>query len=190
MADPALSAHLRAGYKVRRILLDFLWDDSSLNAFYAAGDGQPELPARKTQDRVRPRCSGLLRRIRVRAAQWLMRPIHSWEEFEQTVNFFVDTANTYHSHFPPFPSCSLPSFSRSCPMDLTRAAAIRRLASMTDRYLDLFSELAEKHGLYIIAGSQPELREGDVTTSPIFSPRARQHYSQDALHSADRTDRF
>src|SRR5690606_17147058 len=31
MTDPSLSAHLRAGYTVRRVLLDFLWDDSSLN---------------------------------------------------------------------------------------------------------------------------------------------------------------
>jgi ribosomal protein S18 acetylase RimI-like enzyme len=46
MTDPSLSAHLRAGYTVRRVLLDFLWDESQL--LNAAGNGQYGLSAGKT----------------------------------------------------------------------------------------------------------------------------------------------
>ena len=31
IGDPSLSAHLPAGYQVRRVLLDFFWDNASLN---------------------------------------------------------------------------------------------------------------------------------------------------------------
>jgi len=189
MADPALSAHLRAGYKVRRILLDFLWDDSSLNYSTLLEMANPNYQPEKRKIAAAP-LQRVVRRIRVCAAQWLMRPIHSWEEFEQTVNFFVDTANTYHSHFLLFPELFTAQLFTIMPHDLDSRAAIRRLASMTDRYLDLFSELAEKHGLYIIAGSQPELREGEIyNVAHLFTPSG-QHYSQDALHipPIERTD--
>ena len=189
MADPALSAHLRAGYKVRRILLDFLWDDSSLNYSTLLDMANPNYQPEKRKIAAAP-LQRVVRRIRVCAAQWLMRPIHSWEEFEQTVNFFVDTANTYHSHFLLFPELFTAQLFTIMPHDLDSRAAIRRLASMTDRYLDLFSELAEKHGLYIIAGSQPELREGEIyNVAHLFTPSG-QHYSQDALHipPIERTD--
>jgi len=181
MGDPALSAHLRAGYKVRRILLDFLWDASSLNYSTLLEMANPNYQPEKRKIAAAP-LQRVVRRIRVCAAQWLMRPIHSWEEFEQTVNFFVDTANTYHSHFLLFPELFTAQLFTIMPSDLDSRAAIRRLASMTDRYLDLFSELAEKHGLYIIAGSQPELREGEIyNVAHLFTPSG-QHYSQDALH--------
>jgi predicted amidohydrolase len=61
---------------------------------------------------------------------------------------------------------------------------------MTERYIELFSDLAEKHGLYIIAGSQPELRNGEVyNVAYLFTPSGR-YYSQDALHipPIERTD--
>ncbi|MCB0051199.1 MAG: nitrilase, partial [Caldilineaceae bacterium] len=66
----------------------------------------------------------------------------------------------------------------------------RRLASMTDRYIDLFSRLAEAHGLYIIAGSHPEVREGDLyNVAHLFTPTGSV-YTQDALHipPIERTD--
>ena len=36
-------------------------------------------------------------------AQYLMRPIRTWEEFEKNVEFFVTTADAYHCHFLLFP---------------------------------------------------------------------------------------
>jgi predicted amidohydrolase/GNAT superfamily N-acetyltransferase len=189
MTDPSLSAHLRAGYTVRRVLLDFLWDDSSLNystLLEMANTGyQPE----KRRIAAAP-LQRVVRRVRVCAAQWCMRPIHSWEEFERTVTFFVETADTYHSHFLLMPELFTAQLFSLMPADLDSREAIRRLASMTERYIDLLSGLAQKHGVYIIGGSQPVIRDGDLyNVAHLFTP-AGNYYTQDALHipPIERTD--
>ena len=124
----------------------------------------------------------VVRRIRVCAGQWFMRRIQTWGEFERTVNFFVDTADTYHSHFLVLPELFTAQLFSLMPSDLDSRDAIRRLASMTDRYIDLFSSLAQKHGLYIIAGSQPVMRDGDLyNVAHLFTPTG-DVYTQDALH--------
>jgi predicted amidohydrolase len=132
----------------------------------------------------------VVRRVRVCAAQWCMRPIHSWEEFERTVTFFVETADTYHSHFLLMPELFTAQLFSLMPADLDSREAIRRLASMTERYIDLLSGLAQKHGVYIIGGSQPVIRDGDLyNVAHLFTP-AGNYYTQDALHipPIERTD--
>jgi predicted amidohydrolase/GNAT superfamily N-acetyltransferase len=190
IADPSLTAHMRAGYTVRRILLDFLWDDSSLNYSTLLEMPNPNYQPEKRKIAAAP-LQRVVRRIRVCAAQWFMRPIHSWDEFAQTVNFFVDTANTYHSHFLLFPELFTAQLFTIMPPDLDSRAAIRRLASMTDRYIDLFSDLAEKHGLYIIAGSQPELRDGEIyNVAYLFTPSGQYLQPGRAAYPAHRTHRL
>ncbi|MBW7884265.1 MAG: GNAT family N-acetyltransferase [Caldilineaceae bacterium] len=189
LSDPSLTAHLRAGYTVRRVLLDFLWDDSSLNYSTLLEMPNPTYQPEKRKIAAAP-LQRVVRRIRVCAAQWFMRPIHSWDEFEQTVDFFVDTANTYHSHFLIFPELFTAQLFSIMSPDLDSREAILRLAGMTDRYLDLFSRLAQQHGLYIIAGSQPEVRDGNLyNVAHLFTPTGSV-YTQDALHipPIERTD--
>jgi hypothetical protein len=99
-------------------------------------------------------------------------PIHSWDEFERTVNFFVDTANTYHSHFLLLPELFTAQLFTLMPPDLDSRAAIRRLASHDRPLYRSLQRPGGKHGLYIIAGSQPELRDGDLYNVAISSRRA------------------
>jgi predicted amidohydrolase len=94
----------------------------------------------------------------------------------------VETADTYHSHFLVLPELFTAQLFSLMPSDLDSRDAVRRLASMTDRYSDLFSGLAQKHGLYIIAGSQPVIRDGDLyNVAHLFTPTG-DVYTQDALH--------
>jgi predicted amidohydrolase len=119
-----------------------------------------------------------------------MRPIRSWQEFERTVEFFVDTANTYHSHFLLLPELFTAQLFTLMPADLEPRVAIRRLAEMTDRYIEMFRKLAQENGLYIIGGSQPVLREGELyNVAHLFTPTGNV-YTQDALHipPVERTD--
>ena len=181
MADPSLSAHLRAGYHVRRVLLDFLWDNASLNYSTLLEMPNPNYQPEKRRIAAAP-LQRIVRRIRICAGQWFMRRIQTWLEFERTVNFFVDTADTYHSHFLILPELFTAQLFSLMPADLDSREAVRRLASMTDRYIDLFSSLAQKHGLYIIAGSQPVIRDGDLyNVAHLFTPTG-DVYTQDALH--------
>jgi len=68
------------------------------------------------------------------------------------------------------------------PSDIDSQSAIRQLAGMQERYIELFKQAAADHGLYIIAGSHPEVREGKVyNVAHLFTPSGTVH-TQDALH--------
>ncbi len=179
--DPSLAAHLKAGYQVGRVLLDFLWDDSSLNYSTWLEMPNPNYQPEKRQIAAAP-LQRPVRKIRICAAQYLMRPIRSWEEFEQTVMFFVDTADTYHCHFLVFPELFTAQLFSLMPSDLDSRKAIMQLASMTDRYIDMFTRAAVERGLYIIGGSQPVIRNDKVyNVAHLFTPSGSV-YTQDALH--------
>lgn len=181
LSDQSLRAHLSAGYVVRRVLLDFLWDNSSLNYSTLLEMPNPNYQPEKRKIAAAP-LQRVVRKIRICAAQYHMRPIHSWQEFQRTVEFFVDTANTYHSHFLLMPELFTAQLFTLMPADLEPRVAIRRLAAMTDRYLEMFTQLAQEHGLYIIGGSQPVIRENEVyNVAHLFTPTGNV-YTQDALH--------
>lgn len=187
--DVSLRAHLSAGYSVKKVLLDFLWDNSSLNYSTLLEMPNPNYQPEKRKIAAAP-LQRVVRKIRICAAQWYMRPINSWQEFQQTVEFFVDTANTYHSHFLIMPELFTAQLFTLMPPDLDPKIAIRRLADMTDRYIDMFSRMAQQHGLYIIGGSQPVIRDNDVyNVAHLFTPTGSYH-TQDALHipPSERTD--
>jgi predicted amidohydrolase/GNAT superfamily N-acetyltransferase len=189
LSDSALRAHLRAGYTVKRVLLDFLWDNSSLNYSTLLEMRNPAYQPEKRKIAAAP-LQRVVRKIRICAAQYQMRAIHSWQEFERTVEFFVDTANTYHSHFLLMPELFTAQLFTLMPADLEPRVAIRRLAEMTDRYIEMFQKLAQEHGLYIIGGSHPVLRDNELyNVAHLFTPTGNV-YTQDALHipPVERTD--
>ncbi|MFN8440967.1 MAG: bifunctional GNAT family N-acetyltransferase/carbon-nitrogen hydrolase family protein [Caldilineaceae bacterium] len=181
LSDPSLRAHLRAGYTVKRVLLDFLWDNSSLNYSTFLEMANPLYQPAKRKIAAAP-IQRVVRKIRVCAAQYFMRPVSSWKEFQQTVEFFVDTANTYHSHFLLLPELFTAQLFTLMPADLEPKEAIRRLAERTEDYIELLSRLSQEHSLYIIGGSQPVFREGDLyNVAHLFTPTG-DVYTQDALH--------
>ncbi len=181
LTDPSLRAHLSAGYVVKRVLLDFLWDNSSLNYSTLLEMPNPSYQPEKRKIAAAP-LQRVVRKIRICAAQYQMRTIRSWEEFQRTVEFFVDTANTYHSHFLLMPELFTAQLFTLMPADLEPRVAIRRLADMTDRYIEMFVQLAQESGIYIIGGSQPVLRDGEIyNVAHLFTPTGNV-YTQDALH--------
>lgn len=181
MTDQALRAHLSAGYTVKRVLLDFLWDNSSLNYSTLLEMPNPAYQPEKRKIAAAP-LQRVVRKIRICAAQYQMRPIQSWEEFQRTVEFFVDTANTYHSHFLLMPELFTAQIFTLMPADLEPRVAIRRLAEMIDRYIEMFQQLAQESGIYIIGGSHPVVRDGEVyNVAHLFTPTGSV-YTQDALH--------
>ncbi|MCB0358372.1 MAG: bifunctional GNAT family N-acetyltransferase/carbon-nitrogen hydrolase family protein [Bdellovibrionales bacterium] len=179
--DPALTAHLRAGYEVRGVLLDYVSDRSSLNYATLLEWKNPNFdPQRRLVSSASLRRP--IRRVRVCTAQFLMRRINAWEEFEQTVRFFVDTANEYHCHFLVFPEYFTAQLIYTMDEQINFGHAVRQLASLTDRYIEMMTDLSSRYSLYIIGGSTPTQREdGLYNVSYLFSPSGK-HYTQDKLH--------
>ena len=77
--DQALNAHLKAGYIVKKVLLDYVRDDSSMNYATWIVMDNPEYSERKRKISASP-LKKPNRRIRVCAAQYQMRRISTWEE--------------------------------------------------------------------------------------------------------------
>lgn len=181
LTDSSLNAHLQAGYQVKRVLLDFVEDEQSLNYAtwleWSNPDFRPERRRIAAAPLKRP-----IRTIRVAAAQWLMRPLPDWEAFVHTATFFAMSADTYHCHFLLLPELLTVQLFSLMPAELDPKTAVLQLAAYTDRYQDLFTRLAQKYRLYIIAGSHPTLRDGKLfNVAYLFTPSGQVH-TQDKLH--------
>lgn len=180
--DPALIAHLKAGYSVKAILFDQLVDRSSMNYTTWLEKLNPDFSEAKRRIASTP-IKRPVRRIRVCTAQSEMKNITSWDEFRRNVIFFVKTAASYHCHFLLFPelfTLQLLGLLQHNRDDIP--SKLKELAQRVDDYKALFQELAQTHGLYIIGGTHPCLRGDRVyNTSYFFTPTGRV-YEQDKLH--------
>ncbi len=181
LRDSALNAHLSAGYRVKKVQLDITIDRSSLNysTFLVMDNPDYKEAKKKISSAVFPKIQA--RRIRVCAAQYHMREINSFEDLERSVEFFVDSADSYHCHFILFPeyfTYQLLSYKKK--LSMREAAEV--LNGYTDRYIDMFKRFAKRYSIYIIGGSHPVLREDKYyNTAHLFTPSGKV-YTQDKLH--------
>ncbi len=181
LRDPALNAHLKAGYIVKKVQLDITEDLSSLNYSTFLEMPNPDFNLAKkriTSPVVRKRTA---RRIRMCAAQYAMRPINDWTEMEESVEFFVSFADSYHCHFLVLPEYFTYQMISCLPGDNMKKM-VAALADLYDRYVDMFRRFATRYGIHIIGGSTPMLREGLLyNTGHLFTPTGHV-YTQDKLH--------
>lgn len=179
--DPALLTHLSAGYKVKKVLMDFVTDKSCLDYCTLIEMENPDYDPHKRQISA-PALKKPVMKVRVCAAQYMMRPIKTWDDFVQNVCFFIDTADAYHCHFLLLPEYFAAELFSIMPHDLNSMEAMRELARLTPKYIELFKQQASKYNLYIIAGSQPVLRDDKLyNVAHLFTPSG-QVYTQDKLH--------
>jgi predicted amidohydrolase len=98
------------------------------------------------------------------------------------VDFFIDTAETYHSHFLLFPELFTCNMFSAFEPGLSDTDAMNRLADMTPQYIEMLAERAKKSNLFIIGGSTPVRRDGKLyNVAHIFTPSGAVH-TQDKLH--------
>ncbi|MCL4216641.1 MAG: GNAT family N-acetyltransferase [Candidatus Hydrogenedentes bacterium] len=181
LKDQALNAHLKGGYKVRGIHYDYLSDEASLNYATHLEMLNPDFKAERRQIAASP-ITRPVRRVRVCAAQYNLRGISSWDEFERQVDFFVTTAEQYHCHFLMFPELFTAQLISTMDPNLEPLEAIRKLSEYTDRYIEMYSAMSKRFGGYIIAGTHPVARDGQLyNVAHLFSPTGRV-YTQDKLH--------
>jgi predicted amidohydrolase/GNAT superfamily N-acetyltransferase len=179
--DPALSVHLRAGYSVKRVILDLFPDRSSMNYSTLLEMINPRFNPQKKRISTSP-LSKPVRKIRVCAAQYRMNPVSSWDDFVRNVEFYADTAETYHCHFLLYPEYFAAQLFSMMPRNMTIREGALKLAEKTDAFTQLFSDMAQKRNLFIIGGSYPVLRSGRLyNISHLFTPSGNV-YSQDKLH--------
>ncbi len=181
LRDSALNAHLKAGYVVRGVHMGYLRDDQSLDYATFLELVNPNYQPKRRTIAASP-VKRTVRRLRVCASQYEMRTIDTWEDFRRQVEFFVQTAEQYNCHFLLLPELFTAQLFSTLPEGRSTTEAITDLADLTPRYLDMFTELARRHGLYIIAGTHPVRKEGAIyNVAHLFTPHGEVH-TQDKLH--------
>lgn len=126
-------------------------------------------------------------KIRVASVQYYIRPVDAFEQFESQVAGLVATAADYGARLVVFPEYFTIQLLTTieAPKKLPVPEQVRKLAGIRSRFVDALSDLARRHGIYIVAGSLPTLDEddGDVVhnDSYLFAPSGRSAY-QGKLH--------
>ena len=119
--------------------------------------------------------------VRIAAVQYQLRPIHDWSGFENQVRFVMKAAGDYKPHFTLLPeifTTQLLSFMDT--RDLK--AAVRLMDDYTPRYIELFRELAAEWNMFVIGGSHPNIRDGELlNTAYLFTPDGGV-FQQDKIH--------
>lgn len=111
-------------------------------------------------------------RLRVAALQYLIRPIHSFDEFRNQVAALVETAADYKCRLVVFPEYFSVQLLTLADVQRPIREQVRRLAGEAPRVVDLMSELARRYEIYIVAGTVPVLDGLDRVrnVSHVISP--------------------
>lgn len=180
--DPALNAHIKAGYAVRGVHFGYIDDAESLG--YAT-----HLVMENPRHRVNRRMVAAqsikrpVRRARLCCVQYELRRISKWADLCEQVEYFVDTADAYESHIVLFPELFIAQMLTTMDRKRPLPELVGELADLESAFIELFKELAASRQLLIVAGSIP-VRQEDGTIRNIahlFSPQGNV-YTQDKLH--------
>lgn len=187
--DPVLSFQLRQGFDLVDFLPDYLPSDKdSLGYASLMVWRNPDYQMHKAQNTEGS--ARLPERVRVAAVQYQQRRIESFEEFEQIVTYFVDVVADYRADFAVFPELFTLQLLSVENEPIPPEEAIDHLTAYTDRLRELFSRLALRYNVNLIAGSHPTklpdgsilnvclvcLRDGTVHEQPKIHPTPNERY--------------
>ncbi|TVP74074.1 MAG: acyltransferase [Gemmatimonadales bacterium] len=125
-----------------------------------------------------------MNRLRVASLQYYIRPVRTFEAFQDQVEALVETAADYRSQllvFPEYFTTQLLTLGDTRrPID----AQIRDLAAQRPRFVELMTRLARTHGIHIAAGTIPEVDPdtGKIHNDAYFISPAGKIGIQGKLH--------
>lgn len=144
--DPVLTAQIANGFVLKRLLPDYFPNDKE-SAGYATLLEWNNI--NYTGDLKR---SKKIQYVRACAVQYQMRMINRFDDFARDCEYFVDVASDYRCDIMLFPEMITMQLLSFLP-NKSPGTAIRQLDEFTAPYETLFSNLAVKYNINIIAGS-------------------------------------
>jgi predicted amidohydrolase/GNAT superfamily N-acetyltransferase len=181
--DPTLSFQLRNGFEVIGLLDGYLpYDRESLG--YAAHlvwrnprrMDHPDMPPHVVSQRL-PDV------IRLATVQYQQRRVKDFDEFATQVEYFVDIAANYEADFVVFPELITLQLLSIENAPLSPVDSILKLSEYTPRVKELFSDLAVRRNINIIAGTHPALSDdGDIHNTCFVCLRNGSIHQQMKLH--------
>ncbi len=153
LKDPVLTAQLANGFAIREVLAGYLPADTE-------SCGYAVFMEWLNPDRL-PGESVLVPHVRVAAVQYYMRPVANFEEFAAQCQFFIDTAGDYRADFVLFPERLTNQLQALVPAERPALTA-RRLTEFTAKYEALFTRMAIKYNVNIVAGTHMTVEGGNL----------------------------
>ncbi|XVJ67713.1 MAG: GNAT family N-acetyltransferase [Lacibacter sp.] len=174
--DPTLTFQLSNDFQVKRILKDYLPEDDESrgyatllvwhNVFY------------ESEKRILLQKKNI---VRIGLVQWQVRPYYKVEQLLKQVEYFVDAVSDYQSDFILFPELF------NAPLmggynNLESRQAIKELAQFTEPIAEAMAKMAVSYNVNIIAGSMPQIREGEVYNVAYILQRNGKVDTVDKIH--------
>lgn len=174
--DQVLTAQLSNGFSLRRILPNYLPADKESGGYATLLEW-----TNYSFENKKERAGSQSHYVRVSAVQYQMRPIKSFKEFEKHCEFFVDTASDYRSDFVVFPEMITVQLLSFLPKKKP-GESIRELSKYTPQYEALFTRLAIKYNVNIIAGSHLTVENDNLYNISYFFRRDGTFDKQYKIH--------
>ncbi len=186
MRDPVLSFQFREGFECLGVLENYMESDKdslgyASHMIWRNPHLRPEtkVSSQHTKDN-----------IRVATVQYQQRKINSFDDFEQIVTYCVDVVSDYKSDFVLFPELFTLQLLSIENEQIAPEIAIEKLTAYTPQIKEMFTRLALKYNVNIIAGSHPTkitngtiqnisfvcLRDGSVHEQPKIQPTPSERY--------------
>lgn len=144
LVDSTLTSQIAQGFFIRRVLRGYLPSDIE-------SGGHAVLMEWINQDWA-PYDMNVRDSARVGAAQYRMRPVTSFEEFEEHCTYFADLASDFRCDFLLYPELLTNQLIPLVEVDRPAMRA-RSLHQFTDRFIEMFTKLAMRYNLNIIGGT-------------------------------------
>lgn len=174
--DPVLTAQLSNGFVLQRLLPNYLPNDKESMGYGTFLEWNNLLyeERKSRQHRKDPY-------VRVACIQYQMRDIGSFEEFAANCEYFVDVASDYRADFVAFPEMITMQLLTFLPKKHP-AEAVRQLDQFTGQYIELFTQLAIKYNINIVAGSHFLIEDDNLYNVSFLFKRDGTYAKQYKIH--------
>ena len=177
--DPTLGFHLRNGFQVHGILEDYIPSDTeSMGYAVHLVWENPEYVAIHSSPKKMLQPNS----VRVVCVQYQQRSVESFKEFAQIVEYYVDVAGDYRADFLLFPELFTMQLLSIDNEEVAPNVAIEHMTKYTKKVKKLFSELAVKYNVNIIAGSHPTYVGDKVRNISYICLRDGSLHEQEKIH--------
>lgn len=175
--DSTLGFHLRNNFRPLGILKNYLPGDKQCLGF--AVHLIWENPEYSSVEVNRPPRQDSVRIVTV---QYQLRPVKDFQEFSQIVEYYVDVAGDYKADFLLFPELFTMQLLSIKNEEVTPDVAIEHMTEFTEMIKSLFTSLAIKYNVNIIAGSHPTKVNDKVRNISYICLRDGSIHQQEKIH--------
>jgi len=180
--DPVINFQIQQGFEVIQIIKDYLpHDTASLGYAIQMIWHNPLSKTSKELESSHPATSS--KTVRTASVQYLQRAIHSFEEFESIITYYIDVAHNYKCDFLLFPELFTMQLLSINAQEIPAEESMEKLSTYTDRFKEVFKRLSIQYNVNVIAGSHPtKMDNGDIHNVSYAFLRDGSIYEQEKIH--------